>query len=127
MLGKMPAMLRGILEETFATEHDIMLVGAGDSASATASVASVRMHQPDVLVVGVERRDWSAPFVESFVANPRLRVLAIGEDGRSGVVEELAIRRWRIPEVTPRSIVAAVRASLDGDELIDLPPTGLRR
>jgi chemotaxis response regulator CheB len=126
MLGKMPAMLRGILEETFAAEHDITVVGAGDSA--TTSVATVRIHHPDVLVVGVEPKDWSSPFVESFVANPRLRVLAIREDGRSGVVEELAIRRWRIPEVTPRSIVAAVRASLDGaDELTDLPPTSLRQ
>lgn len=126
MLGKMPAMLRGILEQTFARERDIMLVDTSESATALA--ASVAAHRPDVLVVGVERPDWSPAFTESFVAHPQLRVLAIGEDGRAGVIEELAIRRWRIPEVTPSSIVAAVRASLDhADDLIDLPSSSLRQ
>ena len=41
MLGRMPAMLRGILEETFAAQGDMMLVGLTDSASSSVSRRAV--------------------------------------------------------------------------------------
>ena len=114
MLGKMPAMLRGILEETFAGQPDIMLVGLSDSLMPLSTL--VAAHHPDVLVVGVERPDWVGGFAELFADHPRLRVLAIGADARTAMVEELYIRRWNVADLSPRSLVDAVRASLDAHE-----------
>jgi chemotaxis response regulator CheB len=125
MLGKMPAMLRGILEETFAGQGDIMLVGLSDSRPSLSEL--VTAHNPDVLIVGVERADWATGFAELFVDHPSLRILAIGEDGRSAMMQELYIRRWRVADLSPRSIVAAVRASLETrNDIIDVPTSGAR-
>jgi hypothetical protein len=115
MLGKMPAMLRGILEETFASQHDMMLVGLSDSGTSSVS-ATVAANRPDVLIVGVERQDWANGYVGLFVDHPHLHILAIGDDARSATMHELYIRRWRVAELSPPAIVAAVRASRDGGD-----------
>src|SRR5262245_22579493 len=109
MLGKMPAILRDILEETFASQRDMMVVGISDPAAPRSMVAAtVAASRPDVLVVGVDRQDWAPGFVELFVDNPELHILAIGDDARSATMHELYIRRWHVPALSPPAIVAAV-------------------
>ncbi|MEO8619779.1 MAG: hypothetical protein ABI625_01865 [bacterium] len=109
MLGTMPAMVRGILEETFATQHDMMLVGNANADVAMS--ATVAAHNPDILVVGMAHDEWASEFISLFIDHPRLHILAIGEDARAAMIQELYIRRWRISELSPMAIVDAVRAS----------------
>jgi hypothetical protein len=109
MLGTMPAMVRGILEETFASQHDMTLVGDAE-AEATMS-ATVSAHNPDILVVGMTHDEWASEFISLFIDHPRLHILAIGEDARAAMMQELYIKRWRIAELSPMAIVDAVRAS----------------
>jgi hypothetical protein len=69
--------------------------------------------------VGVERPDWANGYVGLFVDHPQLHILAIGDDARSATMHELYIRRWRVADLSPTAIVAAVRASRDdGDEQV---------
>jgi hypothetical protein len=113
MLGSMPAMLRGILAEVFAHQTDMLLVGPMDSPSPMS--AAVTAHQPDVLVVSVDKPDWADGLVELFVENPRLHILAIGNDARAATMHELYIRRWQVADPSPTAIVDAVRQARDRD------------
>jgi hypothetical protein len=114
MLGSMPAMLRGILEEIFAHQSDMLLVGPPDSPLLPVS-AAVATHQPDVLVVSIERPDWADGLIELFVAHPRLHILAIGNDARAATMHELYVRRWQVADLSPSAIVDAVRQARDRD------------
>ena len=124
MLGELPAIQRGILEQTFAVQGDMMLVGT-DSAGASLS-ARVAANRPDVLIVGVERDDWATGFTKLFAERPRLHILAIGGDARSATLQELYVRRQRITDLSPDAIVAAVRASRDVERASTAAPFGTR-
>lgn len=110
MLGLMPAMLHGIMEETFAGRRDIMLVGLSQSPTPKSLSDSVAAERPDVLVVDAMAPDAVGDFVELFVEHPSLRILAIGQDARSATMHELYLRRWCVADPTPRTIVDAVHA-----------------
>lgn len=125
MLGKMPAMLRDILEETFAGQRDIVLVGSPNSTDSLAM--SVAEQQPHVLVVGIDKPDVVSNVVQLFVENPSLRVLAIGEDARSAVMHEVYLRRWSVAELSPKAIVEAVRALHAADAALETAPPEARR
>jgi hypothetical protein len=122
MLGSMPAIIRGILEQTLGTQQDMTLVGNYDAASPAASVSTmVAASRPDVLVVGTQQDEWAAGYLDLFADHPRLHILAIGDDARSAMMHELYVRRWRVAELSPPAIVAAVRAARDLDDTQKLP------
>jgi len=114
MLGQMPAMLRDILEETFDRQDDVVLVGTRESVSSLRT--AVDLHGPDVVVVAVDGEDWAGGFIELFRDHPSLRLLAIRNDARRAVMHELSIRRWRVTDLSPAAILAAVRASAADSE-----------
>jgi hypothetical protein len=112
LLGGLPGILRDILEETFASQSDVMLVveDRGDPGASLRNAVDV--HAPDVVIVGVDRQDWVGDYLELFRDHPLLRILAIRNDGRGAVMHELSIRRYRVTDLTPPAILAAVRASV---------------
>jgi len=109
MLGEMPAMLRGILEEIFSHQRDMVLVGPSDAAAASA--VAVAAYRPDVLVVSPDELDWPTSYASLFGEQPRLRVFAIRDDARSATMSELYVRRWRVSDLAPDAILAAIRAA----------------
>ena len=125
MLGDMPAMLHGILEETFAGCADIVLVHPFHASNSLAE--SVAAQRPDVLVVGVEQHDPVDDFAALFAEHPTLRVLAIGEDARSAIIHELYRRSWRASSLAPSSIVDTVYALHRAAASLDETPSELRR
>ncbi len=108
LLGPMPQMLREILEETFARQPDMAVVGPG-AAGPLREV--VDRYAPDVVVVGREGRDWVGRHVDLFRHRPRLRLLVIRNDGSTAALHELRIRRCPVPDLSPDAVVAAVRQS----------------
>lgn len=113
MLRELPALLRGILEQTFRAQDDMTLVGADRSdASLSAQVAENR---PDVLIVGVERPELANAYVELFVDHATLRIFAISSDARAATMQELFVKRLRVADLSPDAIIAAVRASREND------------
>jgi len=114
MLGTMPAMLRNILETTFAREQDMTLVGeSGGRVSLSAEVAA---NHPDVLVVAVERLELATGYTELLIDHPHLHIFAIADDARSAMMQELCIRRWRVADLSPATIVEVIRAARDAEE-----------
>jgi hypothetical protein len=111
MLGPMPAMLRDIIRETVASQDDLVLVGSGDTRDAPHLHRAVDVHAPDVLVAGVEGSDWVGEYVELFRDHPDLRVLVVRNDARAAALHELVIRRFEVADPSPRSILAAIRAT----------------
>ena len=112
MLGEMPAMLRGILEEIFSHQRDMMLVGPSDAVAVGA--VAVAAYRPDVLVVSPDESDWATSYAGLFGEQPRLRILAIRDDARSATMSELYVRRWRVADLAPDAVLAAVRAACAG-------------
>jgi hypothetical protein len=110
LLGEMPEMLHDILDHAVADQDDVALVGDRDSISSLHTAVDV--HSADVVVVGVERQDWVGSYIDLFRDHPMLRLLAIRNDGRAAVMHELSIRRYRVTDLTPSSIIDAIRASV---------------
>ena len=107
-------MLRDILDETFASQNDVILVGTCDRESALRD--AVDRLTPDVVLVGVEQQDWAGGYLDLFRDHPDLRLLAIRNDARAAAMHECRIRRCSVAELSPASILAAVRAGCDGVE-----------
>lgn len=120
MLGPMPALLRGILEETLRHNGDIMLVGP--PAPALALSAAVTLHRPDVVVVGGAQSAWLGEFSQVLFDRLQVHVLAIDDDARTATMHEVNVRRWPLADVSPESIVAAVRAVAPADHAPAMQP-----
>ena len=112
LLGPMPAILRDILDETFGSQDDVMLVGTCNEDAALRS--AVDASSPDVVVVGVEQHDQAGGYVDLFRAHPDLRLLAIRNDARSAAMHEFRVRHCNVPVLSSATILAAVRAGCDG-------------
>ncbi|MGQ0647752.1 MAG: hypothetical protein ACT4P7_09265 [Gemmatimonadaceae bacterium] len=122
LLGQMPAMHRDILDETFASQGDIEVVGCVEASDSLLDAVSA--FAPHVLILGADRDEWSAEHLSLFRAHPHTHVLLLGNDARSASMYELQVHRTAIPELSPRAILAAVReACRDGDTVASAPDT----
>lgn len=106
VLGQMPAMHRDILEETFASQSDMMVVGRCDSLKALHD--AIDALASNVTVLGVDRAEWSADVLALFRSHPKLRLLPLANDARSAWLYELQVHRASIEELPPGAILAAV-------------------
>ena len=122
LLGQMPAMHRDILEETFASQGDIEVVGRVEASDSL--LDAVGALTPHVLILGVDRAEWSAEHFSLFRTHPPLHVLMLGNDARVASMFELQLHRTEIPELSPKAILAAVReACADQDAVAGMPAT----
>lgn len=107
LLGPMPAMHRDILDETFAAQDDILVVGR--SASRDALAADVATLAPHVTIVGGESAEWSDEHLALLHAHPPRHLLLLANDARSASLFGLRVHRDDLAELSPRAILAAVR------------------
>ena len=100
-------MLSDIVKAVIASQDDFELVGeiAGTAGLAQAASKAVA----DVLIVG-GALGGSHPLRILYGA-PRLKIVAIDADGRQGVLHELRPSRTLIGEISPATLVAAVRGA----------------
>jgi hypothetical protein len=111
-LGPMPAILRDILNETFGSQDDVILVGTCNEDSALRD--AVATLSPDVVVVGVEQLDAAGGYVDLFRDHLDRRLLAIRNDVRSAAIHEFHIQRCHVADLSSATILAAVRGGCDG-------------
>ncbi len=107
LLGPMPAMHRDILDETFAAQDDIVVVGR--SASADTLVADVAALAPHVTIVGADSAEWSDEHLPLLDVQPPRHLLLLANDARSASLFELRIHRATLADLSPRAILKAVR------------------
>lgn len=116
ILGTMPPLLGDIIRETLGRHADVEV--AADVLTRTEIVAAVSDTRAHVAILGVAPNDWPAvsPLLgELFATNPRLTIIAIASDGRSGYVYQLQPRTVAIDDVSPTALVEAIRANTSMD------------
>lgn len=107
LLSALPRILRSIVERAVASQGDLRVVEDRDGADLEDAVARCGA---DVLIVG-ERADRSEAFYRPlFVAHPSLKVFILTQDGRN--ITLLAIRRVRLADASPTSLIEAIRSEL---------------
>ena len=85
----------------------------GQVATAAELIEMSRRHHPDLVIIAI-REGAPPPFGwELFAADPRPRVLGIASEGREGFVYELRPYRMPIGELSPETLVNAVRRVSD--------------
>jgi hypothetical protein len=112
VLFDLPRITREIIEQAVGAEPDMVIVDgfAADASLADASLAdAVGRSEPDFVISG---RDYEFAEVCAVLdERPRLRVLTVVEDGREATLYELRPTRTPLGEVSPQTIVEAIRGT----------------
>ena len=106
VLVGLPRMLRDIIEQAVTPEPDMVIVSDPREPSLAATVERTGA---DFVILG---RDAGPTEVDGLLCeNPRLRVLAVAGDGREAFLYELRPTRTPLGEISPRTIVDAIRSA----------------
>jgi DNA-binding NarL/FixJ family response regulator len=108
LVRELPGMLRDIVTRLLAAEDDLEVVGEGDRGDLSSALAQFGA---DVVVLGCD--DPEAPELGQRVlrAHPLLKVLAVATECRQAVLHELRPHRTVLGELTPESLLAAIRSA----------------
>jgi DNA-binding NarL/FixJ family response regulator len=107
LLAELPRMRRDIIADVLAMQSDMEVVG--EVAALGELVEAVERGGADVLVIGRDDAALAAGLLER---RPRLKVLAVAEEGRACSIYELRPRRVELGELSPQLLVDAIRAAV---------------
>ncbi|HUQ81457.1 MAG TPA: hypothetical protein VM076_09980 [Gemmatimonadaceae bacterium] len=116
ILGTMPPLLGDIIRDTLGRQDDVEV--AAEVGARTDIVAAVSDTCAHVVILGVAPDGWSSLsrlLGELLGIHPRLTIIAIASDGRSGYVYRLLPRTVAIDDVSPTSLVQTIRATVAMD------------
>jgi hypothetical protein len=106
LLAKMPRLMLDIVYHVVAAEPNLALVGVvadGDLPGA------IRRTRADVLVVGQDPQGERDSYLPLLLRYPRVKVLAIAHNGKSGTLYELRPRRIFLGKLSARTLANAIR------------------
>jgi hypothetical protein len=106
LLGGMSPLLLDMLHHVVASEPNMAVVGRVGDADL---LAAARRTRADVVFVGQKVRDERERYGQLLLRRPRLRVLAIAHDGRTGSLYELRPRRVPLGELSADALCRAIR------------------
>jgi hypothetical protein len=98
-------MLRDIIVEVAAAQTDIEIVGEGADESAIANAGGAI----DVLILAGRSAAEPSRCTEYLYHQPRMKILAIVDEGRRAFLFELRPFRVSLGELSPVSLLAAIR------------------
>jgi DNA-binding NarL/FixJ family response regulator len=108
ILVEMPRMLREIVREVVANEPDLEVV---DEADRDAALAAIRASGACVVIT--QREEPACESIGRWLdTRPQVRVLALSSDGRDGAVYELRPEKRLLGEISPPTLLAAIRDEL---------------
>lgn len=107
VLSNMPRLLHDIVHSILAAEADIELDVSAKNSAEPMSPETVR--NADVVIV-TEPELARVNYEHLFGKQPRLRLVAVSGDGRNATLHELRPSRIALGELSPRTLVDAVRA-----------------
>jgi DNA-binding NarL/FixJ family response regulator len=116
LLALSEGMLGEIVRELLANAPEIEVIGQLEDQANLQD--TVRRLDPDVVVItGAD----TVALADGLLAREsRLRVLAIGGEGQSALLYELRPRRLQLGELSPETLLAALRASRSRTARLDL-------
>lgn len=94
----MPEIMRGIIEDTIASQPDLQLLEARPHA------------EPDVVIVGTPKSEDHVAAEAALARWPHSRVLMVSTSGRHAMMYELKPFRTELGELSPTDLVAAIRS-----------------
>ena len=108
-------MLSGIITELVSAEPDLAIVGELDDCDQT--LEAIERNRADVVIAGL---DGVAPAQVSYLLSerPRLRILAVSGDGGESFLYELRPYERLLGEISPQTLLAAIRGRTDADSLL---------
>lgn len=115
VLATMPPLLGDIVRATLARDTDLEILA--EVATRDAIARAVDQTDADVTVLGVAPAEWSGLshlLRELLAAHPRLAIITLASDGRSGYVYRMQPRSVVIDDLTPRSLVQVIHANAGG-------------
>ena len=116
VLGTMPPLLGDIVRQTLINQTDVeVLAEVGTRDEIEPAVTHTGAH---VAILGISPTDWSTLsglLRDLLASHPHLTVIALASDGRSGYVYQLQPRTVAIDDITPTSLVRAIRATAAKD------------
>ena len=107
MLAHLPPLLHGILASAVAEQPD--MERTDDVAESLPLAGQVALARPDVVVTGTDAHG-PEQYHALLRANPALRVLAIGADGRVATLYEMRPHATVMREVSLGLVLDAIRA-----------------
>lgn len=123
VLGTMPPLLGDIVRETLIRQTDFEVLAEVETRSEI--ISAVQHTRAHVVVVGISPDDWSTLSTllrELLAQHPRLTIIALASDGRSGYVYQLQPRTVAIDDISPNSLVRAIRATATMDVHLAIHP-----
>lgn len=108
LVGRLPRMLHEIVNEMLEAQSDLELVPPPTSAGGLWDM--VLLTRPDVLVLGEGERGLQPPLRSVLERHPRLSIVVLTEDARRGTVHRFRLDRQELEDVSPQSLLAAIRA-----------------
>jgi hypothetical protein len=107
LLARMPRMLLDILSHVVASEPDMVVVGwVKDDEDL---LAATRRARANVILVGQAVEDEQEKYASLLWARPRLKVVAIAGDGKTGLLYELRPQRVPLGEISADALRNAIR------------------
>jgi DNA-binding NarL/FixJ family response regulator len=116
VLATMPPLLGDIVRATLARDPDVEILV--EVASHEAVARALAQSGADVAILGVAPGGWSGLsqlLRETLAAYPRLTIITLASDGRSGYVYRMQPRGVVIDDITPRSLVQVIHANVGRD------------
>ena len=109
LLAGMPGILLDMITDIVAPHAEMMVAGKmQDTADIRAAVKKTRA---DVVILNEPAIGPSQNYQELLYSRPHLRVLSITSDGRHFFLHKLRPVRAALGEVSPESLVQAIRSS----------------
>jgi hypothetical protein len=102
----MSPLLLDMLHHVVASEPNMAVVGRVGDADL---LAAARRTRADVVLVGQRVKDEREQYGQLLLRRPRLKVLAIAHDGRTGSLYELRPRRVPLGELSSDALCRAIR------------------
>jgi DNA-binding NarL/FixJ family response regulator len=109
LLAGVPPLLVDILHHIVASESDMAIVGRisdGDLFAAAQATGA------DVILIGQGTKENGEQYEELLLKQPRLKVLTVADDGKTGSLYELRPQRISLGEVSAGVLCAAIRSRL---------------
>jgi DNA-binding NarL/FixJ family response regulator len=114
----MPPLLGDIVRESLARDPSVEVLAEVSAREQLGAVVDQTI--ADVAILGVAPSDWAGLGVtlrQLLVEHPRLTIIGIANDGRSGYVYQLQPRGVVINDISPRSLAHTIRSTVAPEDV----------
>ena len=107
LLWDMRTMMRDIILQLLTKESDFQVTALSQKTSTLLDAS--KKYTPDIIITSLGEKGAKMTYRELLLESPRVKVLDVGGDGRKGYLYELRPERKRLGELSPDSLVTAIR------------------